>query len=239
MSHPGELSGSSLMRLPGLGCCNRGMHVGEQVLVSISRQLGRPAGIRGRIVGRVVNRRNREPIAAAVEAAGIRAGQVVADVGFGGGVGLGLLLDRVGQSGMVHGFEISTTMIDGAQRRFRREVQTRRLSLTAAPMEALPVPDASIDALISTNTIYFIDDVFAAFSELNRILAGNGCAVLGIADPDALRAMPFTQYGFHVREFDAIVDELQRAGLHVEERIRAGSVDFPYWLLVARKSGVR
>lgn len=72
-------------------------------------------------------------------------------------VGLGLLLDRVGQSGMVHGFEISTTMIDGAQRRFRREIQTRRLSLTAAPMESLPVPDASIDALISTNTIYFID----------------------------------------------------------------------------------
>lgn len=74
------------MRLPGLGCGNRGMDVGEQVVASISRQLGRPAGIRGRIVGRVLNRRNREPIAAAVEAAGIRTGRVVADVGFDGGV---------------------------------------------------------------------------------------------------------------------------------------------------------
>jgi ubiquinone/menaquinone biosynthesis C-methylase UbiE len=47
---------------------------------------------------------------------------VVADVGFGGGVGLKFLLDSVSRSACIHGVEVSDTMLKQAARRYRRDV---------------------------------------------------------------------------------------------------------------------
>jgi hypothetical protein len=53
-----------------------------------------------------LNRGNRRFVSAAVQALRPDAAAVVADVGFGGGVGLKFLLDSVGQSRRVHGVEV-------------------------------------------------------------------------------------------------------------------------------------
>ncbi len=129
------------------------MAVPDRILLTVATQLGRPSGPLGRVIGRLLNRGNRAVITAAVDAARANPGCAVLDVGFGGGAGLGLLLDRVGPGGDVHGVEISQTMLTRARRRFRRELSDRRLHLHDATMDRLPLPDASIDAVVSTNTI--------------------------------------------------------------------------------------
>lgn len=82
----------------------------------MARQLRHPAGLAGHLVGAMMNRSNRGDITAAVDALSPAAGTVVADIGFGGGLGLRLLLDRVGSTGQVHGIEVSTTMLNRAAR---------------------------------------------------------------------------------------------------------------------------
>jgi arsenite methyltransferase len=72
-------------------------------MAGIAKQLGHPSGLRGRLVGVALNRGNRRFVSAAVQALQPDTAAVVADVGFGGGVGLKFLLDSVGQSGRVHG----------------------------------------------------------------------------------------------------------------------------------------
>ena len=62
----------------------------------------------------MLNRANRAIVAAAVDALAPAQGQVVADIGFGGGLGLAMLLDRVGSTGGVHGVDISRVMLDRA-----------------------------------------------------------------------------------------------------------------------------
>jgi arsenite methyltransferase len=200
----------------------------------LASQLSRPAGITGRIVARMLDRGNRAAIVAAAGASGAGAGQVAADIGFGGGAGLRELLDRVGAGGRVHGIEISPAMIARAGRRFGTETSAGRLILHEAGMGRLPLPDASVDALISTNTLYFIDDLAPACAELARVLRPSGSAVVGVADPAAMARMPVTRHGFRLRPVAAIISELEKAGLQVAGDRRVGDSDEAFHLLVCR-----
>jgi SAM-dependent methyltransferase len=202
------------------------MHAG------LARQLGHPAGLAGRLVGLMMNRRNRRTITAAVDALAPPEGAVVADIGFGGGLGVELLLDRVGSTGRVHAVELSSAMLSRAARRFRDEIANGRLSLHAASLTDLPLRPAALDGAITINTIYFIRDQDRAFSELARVLQGSGRAVIGLADPEWMSAMPTTPYGFRVRPVSELMDAATCARLHVDEDRRIGPDPHPYHLLV-------
>lgn len=202
------------------------------MIAGLAAQLARPSGLRGRLVGVMLNRGNRGVIAGAVEAASIRPGSTVADLGFGGGLGLQLLLDAVGEKGQVHGVDLSTTMLARAERAFRREVGGRRLHLHAASMAHLPLADGSIDGLITINTIYFIAELDRAFGEVARVLSGAGRAVVGIGDPAVMARMPTTPYGFTVRPVDEVVSIAKSSGLRLSEHRRAGQGDGAAHLLV-------
>src|SRR5205085_3443468 len=90
----------------------------ERLLSTVAGQLGRPHGIFGPFVARALNRGNEKAIIAAVDAAKIERGGVAADIGFGGGIGLQLLLDSIGDDGVVHGIEIADDMLRRAKSRF-------------------------------------------------------------------------------------------------------------------------
>jgi arsenite methyltransferase len=198
------------------------MKLPDGVLATTARQLGRPNGPLGRVVGRLLNRGNRTVVAAAVEAARPTPGCVVADVGFGGGIGLSLLLDRVGTTGVVHGIEISDTMLTQARRRFRGELDDGRLQLHNATMDRLPLADASVDAMVSTNTIYFVRDLDAGLTDIARVLRPPGRLALGVGDPEAMARMPFTRHGFELRPISDVIDHLTRAGFSLVEDRRVG-----------------
>jgi arsenite methyltransferase len=210
------------------------VRVRDRFTRGLARQLGRPEGLRGRVVGRMLNRTNARAVAAAVEASGLEAGQVGADIGFGGGLGLRLLLERSGGDGRVHGVEVSDTMLDAAEQRHRHEVAEGRLVLESGSLASLPMDDGSIDGLITVNTLYFVDDVDAAFRELDRVLSPAGRAVVGVADPAFMGTMPVTAHGFRLRPPDELVASLTGAGLRVRHE-RLGSEPAVFHLLVAQR----
>lgn len=202
-------------------------------MAAFARQLGRPSGFSGRVVGRLLNRGNRALVLAAVGAAEVVPGAAVADIGFGGGAGIGPLIDGVGTSGTVHGVEMSTAMLAEAAKRFADEIAAGTLVLHDAQMHALPLPDNALDAVISTNTIYFIEDLAAAVAELARVLRPGGTLALGIGDSDRMATMPFTQYGFRLRPVNDIIAILRDAGFTAIEDRRVGDGPGTFHLLVA------
>ncbi|MFD3509954.1 class I SAM-dependent methyltransferase [Nocardia sp. NPDC058666] len=209
--------------------------VKDRLLTTIAGQLGNPHGVLGKGVAFVLNRGNKRAIAAAVEAAAPTTGATVADIGFGGGVGLELLLARIGAEGVAHGIEPSPDMLTRARGRFAMEVAERRLALADGTLTALPLPDASLDAAITVNTIYFLDDLPAACAELARVLRQGGTAVIGIGDPEAMGKMPFTPYGFTLRPVAEVTAALTAAGLTVEQRTLPNP-PIPHHLLIAHKA---
>lgn len=207
----------------------------DRVFAALARQLGEPSGLAGKVIGRVLNRGNRSVVVAAVAAAGCTPGADVADIGFGGGVGLGLLLDRDGV--VVHGVEMSETMLAEAQRRFSDSIAGGRLRLSPGRLESLPFEDSSLDAIISTNTIYFVADLSAAVRELARVLRPGGRLVLGVGDPDQMSTMPFTRHGFRLRPIDELVAVISAAGFGQIEDKRVGERPGAFHLLVCEFPG--
>jgi SAM-dependent methyltransferase len=212
------------------------MGLRSRVLAGFASQLGRPTGLRGRLIGNMLNRSNRGEIAMAIAALDIPSGAVAADLGFGGGVGLELLLGRVGDTGQVYGVELSPTMVSRASRRFRREVAGGRLHLRSGSITQLPLETESIEAAITINTIYFIAELDQAFSELARVLTRSGRIVVGIGDPEAMSRMPMTPYGFRLRPVAEVTAAAELAGLALRDDKRSGQGAGAAHLLVFARS---
>lgn len=200
-------------------------------MAGIARQLGHPSGLRGRLVGVALNRGNRGFVSAAVQALQPDPAAVVADVGFGGGVGLKFLLDGIGQSGRVHGVEVSETMLSNAARRYRRDIKAGRLALHDGSLTELPFADGALDGVLTVNTIYFVAELDRAFTELARVVGSSGRIVVGVADPEVMKRMPFTGHGFQLRPVSEVLDTLRGAGLAVEHRRISQSDDAPHLLI--------
>jgi ubiquinone/menaquinone biosynthesis C-methylase UbiE len=207
----------------------------ERFLSTVAGQLGHPHGVLSPFVARVLNTGNERAIAAAVEAAAPPRNGVVADIGFGGAVGLRLLLDRLGDNGLVHGIEIADDMLRRARSRFGRDVRSGRLLLSSGSLTALPLDDDSVDALITVNTVYFITELDAAFAELARVLRPGGRAVIGIGDPDVMAKLSFTSHGFTIRPVAEIAAALQHSGLQVEHH-RIEEKPMPRYLIIGRRT---
>ncbi|MGD1280056.1 class I SAM-dependent methyltransferase [Mycobacterium seoulense] len=207
----------------------------ERALAALARQFGQPTGFVGKVVGRLLNRGNRSLVVAAVGATGCGPTAEVADIGFGGGVGLDLLLARDGA--VVHGVEMSETMLTEAKRRFPDHIARGRLRLHSGRMESLPLEDSALDAIISTNTIYFVPDLAAALKELVRVLRPRGRLVLGVGDPDQMSKMPFTRHGFRLRPIDELVPVIREAGFDRIEDRRVGDGRRAFHLLVCDLPG--
>lgn len=170
----------------------------------------------------------------AVAALSLAPGAVAVDVGFGGGVGLGLLLTDVGVTGQVHGVDVSTTMIDAAMRRYRRAISAGRLQLHRASMTQLPLHSVSVDGILTVNTIYFVRELDAALAEFARVLKPSGLLVVGLTDPTAMATMPFTAHGFRSRPVTEVISAVLRAGISVVEDRRVGEGQEAFHLLLGR-----
>jgi arsenite methyltransferase len=204
----------------------------ERLLSTVAGQLGRPHGILSPFIARALNRGNEKAIAAAVDAAEVERGGVAADIGFGGGVGLQLLLDRVGDDGVVHGIEIADDMLRRAKSKFGRD---GRLRLARGSLTEVPLDDGSVDALITVNTVYFISELDAACAELARVLRPGGRAVIGIGDPHVMARLPFTKHGFTIRPVGDIAAALENSGLQVEQS-RIDDKPIPRYLFVGQRA---
>ncbi|WP_406268519.1 methyltransferase domain-containing protein [Nocardia sp. NBC_00881] len=206
--------------------------VRARVLSSLAGQLGNPHGVLGKGVAFVLNRGNKRAIADAVEATAVATGGRAADIGFGGGAGLSLLLKRVGDTGVVHGVEISHDMLARARSGHAADIGSGRLRLDEGSLTALPLADDSLDAAITVNTIYFVADLTAACAELARVVRPGGRLVIGIGDPDAMAKLPFTPYGFTLRPVPDVLAALEQADCAVEHR-QLAHLPIPHHLLVA------
>lgn len=143
----------------------------------------------------------------------------------------------MGADGHVHGVELSNTMLTSAGRRHRAECAAGRLTLRPGTLGYLPLDDDSLDGLITTNTVYFVDDLERAFAEIARVLRPTGRAVIGVADHEWMASMPVTAHGFRLRPLDELVTLLRQAGFTEVRDEPVGGDERPFHLLVARVGG--
>jgi arsenite methyltransferase len=169
-------------------------------------QLARPHGALGQLVASLLNRGNRDMNLHVLGALDVAPGERVLELGFGGGVGLALLLAHEPLV-KASGIDLSKEMVQRCQRRFGE-----RAALVEGTVEAMPFADGSFDKVFGVNVSYFWPDMSRALSEVLRVLAPGGAFALGIRPPEALRRFEFDVAGHRVWAADEYVRALSEAG---------------------------
>jgi ubiquinone/menaquinone biosynthesis C-methylase UbiE len=124
--------------------------------------------------------------------ADLREGETVLDLGSGAGADVLISARRVGTSGRAIGLDMTDEMLELARANAARE-GIANVDFVKGYIEDIPLPDASVDVVISNCVINLAGDKRAAIAEAARVLRPGGRFAVSdvIADPgmdDATRA---------------------------------------------------
>jgi arsenite methyltransferase len=103
----------------------------------------------------------------------LRPGEVVLDLGSGGGIDVLLSARRVGPSGFAYGLDMTDAMLELA-RRNAAEAGAQNVAFLKGEIAAIPLPDASVDVTVSNCVINLAPDKAPVFQEAFRVLKPGG-----------------------------------------------------------------
>jgi SAM-dependent methyltransferase len=114
-----------------------------------------------------------------IAVAELRAGEKVLDLGSGGGIDVLLSARRVGPTGYAYGVDMTEEMLDLA-RANAAKAAVDNVEFLKGTIEAVPLPDESVDVVISNCVVSLSTDKPAVLAEMFRVLTPGGR--IGISD---------------------------------------------------------
>jgi len=103
----------------------------------------------------------------------LRPGEIVLDLGSGGGIDVLLSAQRVGPTGKAYGLDVTDEMLALA-RENQRKAGVSNVEFLKGAIEAIPLPDATVDVIISNCVINLSADKDRVLAEAIRVLKPGG-----------------------------------------------------------------
>jgi SAM-dependent methyltransferase len=153
--------------------------------------------------------------------AALHPGEVVLDLGSGGGIDVLLSAKRVGPSGKAYGLDMTDEMLALA-RGNQRKSGLENVEFLKGQIEDIPLPEASVDVIISNCVINLSADKDRALAEAFRVLKPGGR--LAVSDVVVRGEIP-PEIRLSVELWVGCISGALDESVYVEKLARAGFVD--------------
>jgi SAM-dependent methyltransferase len=151
----------------------------------------------------------------------VREGETVLDLGSGGGIDVLLSATRVGPSGFAYGVDMTDEMLDLA-RANAAQAQATNVEFLKGTIEDIPLPDVSVDVVISNCVINLSVDKSKVLTEMFRVLIPGGR--IGISDVVAEDHLTPTERAARGSYVGCIAGALSRTE-YLDGLVAAGFID--------------
>lgn len=121
--------------------------------------------------------------------ASLKPGEIVVDLGSGGGLDIFLAAKQVGEKGRAIGIDMTPEMVELAKRNAEKlGDDAKNVEFHLANIDNMPLPDATVDCIISNCVVNLAPDKSKVFAEMARVLKPGGR--VAISDIALKKALP-------------------------------------------------
>lgn len=143
------------------------------------RMFGRPTGVLGRLGGIIMARSNFECAIWVIDLLDVQSNDKVLEVGFGPGMAIELLANKLASGGYIAGVDSSREMVAQATARNAGAIKAGRVDLRRGSVESLPFQDGTFDKALAINSMQVWPDAVAGLREIRRVIKPGGKVALG------------------------------------------------------------
>jgi ubiquinone/menaquinone biosynthesis C-methylase UbiE len=187
---------------------------------SLGRQLRKPSGFYGRLVSRMMNKRNKLFYERIIKELDIKRGEKVFEIGYGPGLGISLIANTI-EGCSISGIDFSELMHQEAIKRNKSFVVSGIVDLQFGDFLNHQFDIEKYDKIFCLNVIYFWSDLHLAFSKTYSLMNSGGMFCIFMTHKDELEATGFTNLAkdFNKYSIETVEAELMIAGFQSVEYI--------------------
>lgn len=201
----------------------------------LASQSRKPIGIIGKLIGKLMNKKNAKMNESTIQSLGINENDYVLEIGLGNGKYIKEIIEKF-KGTHVYGLDFSEAMVQSAIKRNKAYIEKGRVQIEKGNINKIPYDDKMFDKLITVNTIYFWSDPRKAISEMKRVLKPGGKLAIGFRSNSVMSQWRSEDYGYslytpEVDEVESLLKEVGYSSIRIE-RYKDKSME--YYCVVAK-----